>query len=69
MESRPIPEGTIANPFGPLSYPCACRLGLHTKPGSREATGRLNTAPSEPRRRSRMRLAASVSMRAAALPT
>jgi hypothetical protein len=69
MERRPIPGETIANPCGPLSYPCVRRLGLHTTPGTREVTGGRNTAPSEPRRRSRMRLAASASMRPAALPT
>ena len=69
MERRPIPGGTIANKFGPQSYPCVCRLGLHTKPGTREVACRLNTAPSGPRRLSRMRLAASASMRPEALPT
>ena len=69
MERRPIPGETLANPCGPLSYPCVCRLGLHTKPGTREVAGGLNTAPSGPRRLSRMRLAASASMRPAALPT
>ena len=69
MERRPIPGTTIANPFGPQPYLCVRRLGLHTKPGTREGACRLNTAPSGPRRLSRMRLAASAIMRAAALPT
>jgi hypothetical protein len=69
MERRPIPGGTIANRFGPLSYPCVGRLGLHTTPDTRQVAGGLNTAPSGPRRLSRMRLAASASMRPAARPT
>ena len=69
MERRPIPGKTIANPFGPQPYLCVRRLGLHTKPGTRAVAGGLTTAPSGPRRRSRMRLAASASMRPAALPT
>ena len=69
MERRPIPGGTIANRFGPHSYPCVCRLGLHTKPGTRTVAGGLTTAPAGRRRLHRMRLAASAIMRVAARPT